>query len=260
MAVERVSHYNSGLFFMPDGRGLGLTALINGISKPFVMDLDGQNKQDVSGKDAAFAYGYAASPDGRSISYQEDYRLCISSADGSNERHVDTGNPFNFGPAWSPDGTWILFLSGRHHDCHPTIVRADGSDMRRLADRDGYAGSIEFLDVYDFHEGSSDVPVGAADGTAVFYTAKVDSKIELFHVTLDGRTTQLTRSASGTLHYHPTPSPAGNWLLYGSKRDGVRQLFVMRLSDRVERQLTTLERGHAAMWPHWQPTDKSTHN
>ena len=97
------------------------------------------------------------------------------------------------------------------------------------------------------------MPVWAADGTAVFYTAKVDSNVELFQVTLDGKKTQLTSSVLGTLHYHPTPSPDGDWLLYGSKRDGVRQLFVMRLADQLERQLTALARGHAAMWPHWQP-------
>jgi hypothetical protein len=41
--------------------------------------------------------------------------------------------------------------------------------------------------------------------------------------------------------------------LYGSKRDGVRQLFVMRLADRVERRITDLSAGRGAMWPHWQP-------
>jgi hypothetical protein len=33
----------------------------------------------------------------------------------------------------------------------------------------------------------------------------------------------------------------------------VRQLFIMRLADRSEERLTDLRRGHAAMWPHWQP-------
>ncbi len=49
-AVDRVSHYNGGLFYFRDGRGLGFTPLINGVSKPYVMDLDGRNKRDVSGK------------------------------------------------------------------------------------------------------------------------------------------------------------------------------------------------------------------
>jgi hypothetical protein len=41
--------------------------------------------------------------------------------------------------------------------------------------------------------------------------------------------------------------------VYGSKRDGVRQLYVMRLSDRKEHRITDLRKGHAAMWAHGQP-------
>lgn len=41
-AVDRVSHYNGGLFFLSDGR-MGFTALVDGVSKPFVMDADGRN-------------------------------------------------------------------------------------------------------------------------------------------------------------------------------------------------------------------------
>jgi TolB protein len=49
-------------------------------------------------------------------------------------------------------------------------------------------------------------------------------------------------------------SPDGQWLLYGSKRDGVRQLFVLRLAERAERRITALPAGRGAMWPHWQLT------
>jgi len=253
-AIDRVSHYNGGLFFTPDGRGLGFTSLINGVSKPFVMDLDGRNKRDVASADGGFAYGYSVSPDGRWISYHEDYQLYVARADGTEKRRVETGNPFNFGPRWSPDGDWLLFVSGVRGRSHPYIVRRDGTGLRQLADLNGYPGWILFLDVDDFHEGSSDMPVWSADGRSVFYTARVGSNVELFRTSLEGPGEALTHSPEGTWHYHPQPSPDGRWLAYGSKRAGVRQLFVMELSDRVERQLTDLPRGRAAMWPHWQPT------
>jgi Tol biopolymer transport system component len=125
--------------------------------------------------------------------------------------------------------------------------------LRKLADRGGYKGVVEFLDVPDFHGGSSDTPVWSADGRSVFYTARVGKSVELFQVTLDGATTQLTKSADETLHYHPQPSPDGKWLAYGSKRKGVRQLFIRRLADGSEKQVTDLKVGQAAMWPHWRP-------
>jgi TolB protein len=177
----------------------------------------------------------------------------VADADGANARRVETGRPFNFAPAWSPDGRWLLFLSGEHYNCHPHVARADGSGLRKLADRGGYNGVVEFLDVPDFHGGSSDVPVWSADGQSVFYTATQGDAVELFRVGLDGDPQRLTTSAAGTLHYHPLPSPDGNSLVYGSKRDGVRQLFVMRLADRQEHTVTRSNPGHAAMWPYWQP-------
>lgn len=120
-AVDRVSHYNGGLFFMPEVKilgtaaqattnRLGFTPLINGVSKPFVMDLDGRNKQDLSSTNAGFTYGYSASPDGNLISYHENYQVYIARADGSEKRHINTGHPFDFGPRWSPDGIRQLFV------------------------------------------------------------------------------------------------------------------------------------------------------
>jgi Tol biopolymer transport system component len=257
-ATERVSFYNTGLFFWPnDPQKLGFTALIDGNSQPFRMARDGRNKVDLTKNSTGFAYGFSSSRDGSRISYHENYQVYLAAADGSNRVHVPTGQSFNFAPAWSPDGRWVLFLSGEHYNCHPYIVRADGTGLKKLADRGGYRGVIEFLDVPDFHGGSSDTPVWSVDGQSVFYTAGVGQNVELFRVTLAGQSEQLTQSSEGTQHYHPKPSPDGNWLVYGSKRNGVRNLYLMHLADRRELRLTNLSAGHAAMHAYWQPVAHS---
>lgn len=255
--VDRVSFYNGGLFFWPgDSSKLGFTALVDGNSHPFRMDADGHNKVDLTSGSNEFTYGFQSAPNGGRIAYHKNYQVYIADADGKNAMHIETGQPFNFGPSWSSDGKWILFVSGDHYNCHPHVVRADGSGLKKLADRKGYRGVIEFLDVPDFHGGSSDVPVWSVDAKQIYYTAKVDSNVELFSVDLEGKIQQLTKSTGGTVHYHPTPSPDGKWLLYGSKRSGVRQLFLRRLADGQETCITDLGPGRAAMWPHWQPTHR----
>jgi Tol biopolymer transport system component len=256
-AVERVSFYNSGLFIWPgDPKKLGFQALIDGNSHPFRMDRDGMNKRDLTKDSREFAYGFSSSPDGKRIAYHKSYQVFVADADGSNARQVKTGQPFNFCPTWSPDGGWLLFLSGEHYNCHPHIVRADGTGLKKLASRGGYRGVVEFLDVFDFHGGSSDVPIWSADGQSVIYTARVGGNVELFRVSLDGKSEQLTDSPPGSLLYHPELSPDGRRLVYGSKRDRVRQLYVLRLADRKEKRITDLKEGQAAMWPHWAPTPK----
>jgi Tol biopolymer transport system component len=199
-------------------------------------------------------HGRSISPDGKRCAFEDPaYRLFLADADGSNARQIQTGNRFHLVPSWSPDGAWVLFVAGEHYDCHPHVIKADGTGLKKLASRNGYSGVIDFLDVYDFHGGSSDLPVWAPDSQSVFYTAKVGGNVELFRVTLDGKSDRLTDTPAGSMHYHPNPSPDGGWLVYGSKRDGVRQLYVMRLSDRKEHCITDLKKGHAAMWASWQP-------
>ncbi|MFO0907426.1 MAG: hypothetical protein U0794_03545 [Isosphaeraceae bacterium] len=255
-AIDRVSFHNTGLFFWPgDPKRLGFQALIDGNSHPFVMDRDGRNKRDLTLGSKEFAYGFNASPDGRRIAYHQGYQLVLADADGSQARRVETGRPFNFAPQWSPDGSLVLFLSGEHYDCHPYLVQADGSGLRKLADRGGYRGVIEFLDVPDFHGGSSDIPVWSPDGAWVFFTSQVGKQVELFRIRREGGTPErLTSSKEGVRHYHPVPSPDGRFVAFGSLDQGVRQLDLMELAHRTTSRLTGLTRGHGAMWPHWQPT------
>lgn len=59
-------------------------------------------------------------------------------------------------------------------------------------------------------------------------------------------------------NFAPVWSPDGAWRLDGSHRDlsgggRARNLFVKRLADGVEVQLTHLSPGEAAMHGHWQP-------
>ncbi|NUN98386.1 MAG: PD40 domain-containing protein [Candidatus Omnitrophica bacterium] len=254
-AVERVSDYNAGLYFWPnDPNRFGFEALINGISHPHRMDRDGRNKVDLSSGAEGFTYGSNASPDGRRIAYHKDYKIHLANADGSEARVIETGNPFNFAPKWSPDGEWLLFVSGEHYACHPHIVRPDGSNLRKIADRRGHRGVVTVLDVPDYHGGSSDIPVWAPDGKHIYFTAKFGGSVELMRVSVEGKQERLTFSdRPGILHYHPQVSPDGEWVLFGSNRSGRRQIHRMRTGGGKVFQVTQVPEGWGAMWGHWRP-------
>jgi len=252
--VERVSIYNTGVFYWPqDRRRLGFQALINGISHPFSMDLDGKNKRDLTDGAKEFTYGFTASPDGERIAYHKNYKIYLANADGSNAKLVETGNPFNFVPQWSPDGNWVMFVSGEHYDCHPHVVRRDGTGLKQVGDRSGYRGVVECLDKPAFHSESSDIPVWSADGQAIIYTAKVDESVQLMRANLQGEAVQLSYSPDKTLNYHPKVSPDGKWLAFGSNRSGTRQLYVMPTNGGEAWPITKVQPGQGAMHAYWRP-------
>jgi Tol biopolymer transport system component len=251
-AVDRVSNYNS-VSFTPDGRKLLMTSLIDGVSRPFIMELDGHSKRDISAGGAGFAYGLSSSPDGQLVAYHEDYQIYVSKADGSQRQHIETGNPFNFVPQWSPDGQWLLFLSGEHYNCHPHLSRKDGSEIHKLADRGGYSGVVEVLRHPDFHSASSDIPSWSIDGQSIYFTAQVGESVELMRAELNGNLTQLTFSQPGTRHYHPAVSPDGKWVLFGSDRSGTMQLYVASTTGQECWPITNVPASHCAMHGHWEP-------
>lgn len=65
----------------------------------------------------------------------------IMNADGSNARILTPTGGNSQGPSISPDGQWVAFTSyyahyGEDHGCEIYIIRADGTDLRRLTDND----------------------------------------------------------------------------------------------------------------------------
>ena len=253
-AVERLSNYNNGLTYWPGNANKLLgSSVINGLEHPISMDVDGRNKVDLTSGSTNYTYGASISPDGTRIAYHSNYQVYVANADGSNPQHIVTPNGFNFGPSWSPDGQWLMFLSGEHTDSDPYLVRSDGTGLRKLVERNGHTG-MTIMDVPDFHGGSSDVPIWSRLDSRIYYTAKIGDSVELMRVTIDGTVEQLTHSTTpGTMNYMPSISPDGKLILFGSTSSGRRQLYVMPVAGGDAHAITNVPPGSGAMFGSWNP-------
>jgi len=253
-AVERVSHYNAlGKPWPGDATRVGFSALINGAMRPFSMASDGRDKKDLSSGPEGFTYGASVSPDGRLITYNKDYLVYVAEQDGSNPRRVDEdpAHGFQFVPQFSPDGRWVLFLAGEHYDCHPHLVRPDGTGLRKLADRGTYPGVFEPLTHPDFHSAGSDVPVWSSDSQWVYFDAQVGDSVELMRVSVEGTLEQLTHSPPGTAHFHPAVSPDGKLVAFGRQHEGIAALYVSNADGSNAVAITTPTKERVQRHPHW---------
>ena len=229
------------------------SAMIGGELRPYQMDRDGKNKKPVPAG-PGFIYGVSPSPDGKRICYHRNYRLYLADADGRNAKPVKDDNPFHFIPIWSPTGEWLEYLSGQHYNCHPHLIRPDGTGLRKLADRGGYRGVFQPIDKgATEHSARSDTPTWSPDGKWLYYTAKVGKAVELMRASPGGKIEQLTRSKVGVNNYLPQVSPDSKWVVFGSTRTGVRQLHVARADGTGVYPITRLEAGWGAFHAYWRP-------
>jgi TolB protein len=143
----------------PDGRLLayrGNTA--GGQTSIFVASADGRHAKAIT-PPRIHASRPRWSPDGKLILFyttnKDDPKLGVSAnlyvirPDGTGLRALthDTGGTIqNYEPSWSPDGNWIAFARetaankppGQHSSADIYVMRADGTDIRRVVGTDDY--------------------------------------------------------------------------------------------------------------------------
>ncbi len=251
---ERVSNYNTGVIFWPNTNDkLAFTPIINGEKRPFSMNLDGSNKEDLSSL-SGYIYGLNLSPDGTRLAFQKDYKLNIFDFITNTNIEINTNNEFNFMPVWSHDSNKLVFISGPSNKLNALyIVNSDGSNLKYLATRGGYEGAYPLIDIFDFHGGSSDVPKWSLDDQFIYYTRKIDNKVEIMKYSLEQNIAiRLTNSTAETINYNPTPGPDGNWIVFGQKKNSNRYLKIMTSNGKALQDYHLLDNGKGAFWYFWR--------
>ena len=117
---------------------------LSGHSNVYTINPDGTGRRQLTHVGAAQAAGAPDwSADGSKIVYESnqtgDYRIWVMNADGSGQTRVADDPGFaDLEPAWSPDGTRILFSRCDDHlgfilTCDLEVMNAAGGGMRRVA-------------------------------------------------------------------------------------------------------------------------------
>ena len=197
------------VFYAPEWTPDGSQIVFGHDSGIYTVNRDGSALNRIHGSDSE-DYHFRApriSPDGSRIAYSrylENRRHWItmtSALDGSGERTLTksvsdsqfgTRSRSQFGHAWSPDSSRVAFFN----NSYLYTIGADGSDLRRLAERD--------FSVFHSH------PVWSPDGSRIAFAGW-----DLHMVETDGSgATKLVKEEEGTRIGFPTWSPDGSRIAF----------------------------------------------
>ena len=170
-----------------------------------------------------------------SIAFDSDregnYDIFRMDPDGGNLQNLTNDPADDFYPAWSPDGSRIVFVSnrleGEFEGQHIYIMNANGSEVKRLTEMEGFepdwspdgryitfsGGGEQGLDIYIIKsDGSEEArnitntpendshPVWSPDGTRIAWLLEMESGNNIFTMKTNGSDVQQVTSGGGVLN------------------------------------------------------------
>jgi Tol biopolymer transport system component/DNA-binding winged helix-turn-helix (wHTH) protein len=205
-----------------DYRGMSLTsdsktlALVKSETQANIWiapDNDASRVRSVTSGSGKFDHASAWTPDGR-ILYHSDVSgtddIWIVDPDGGNPEQLTSNARLNQGPAVSPDGRYVVFMSDRNGLPHIWRMKIDGSDQRQLTNGPGEQN-----------------PQFSPDGRWVVY--RTTFRPSAWKIPVEGgEAVPLTNNNA----YGPTVSPDGQWVAYVYNDNGAVRLAIAPLGRR----------------------------
>lgn len=196
--------------FSPDGKRVALTG--KGFGRLDVMNVDGAGRETLHEGESRALFSVSWSRKGDRIAFSEgpvfqgageEVEVATIRPDGSEYAKI-TDDPRNDGfPSFSPDGSEIVFRSGRDGPKNLYIMRADGSNVRRLTEGDWTDTMCDW----------------SPDGDLIAFASNRDGDFDIWLVRPDGSNLRKLIGGGGR-NNHPRFSPDGRWIVFTSQRAG----------------------------------------
>ncbi|CAN5332027.1 hypothetical protein BH10ACI2_BH10ACI2_02910 [soil metagenome] len=207
----------------PDGTKILFESSRDGNPEIYVMGSDGANQRRLTFNPTTDGGPACFSPDGNRIVFARsaanegdayyNFDIYTMNADGGDLQRLTTDPEYDAGPHWSPDGSKILFVSGREKNFDVFVMNADGSDQKNLT-----------------HDHENEVPIAwTPDGQQIIYNADSASKRELYDIWVmnsDGSNRRQISSFSEKT-YNVFFSPAAKTFVFSTKKDGNFEIYTM---------------------------------
>jgi gamma-glutamyltranspeptidase len=196
------------------------------------------------GAPAAGVQDAAYSADGRlALAIDGDIWVQRRPDDSSEWTRITSGEGWDREPAWSPDGSYLVFASNRDGGSH--LYRVALGAVRGAAGYDSATGPPER--VTDSREWESS-PALAKSGILAFVRG-LGPTARIYVRSANGKERRLTRSKSGS-ELWPAFSPDGKWIAFVSVVESGRALRIVSASTDSARTVTS---DRAMERPVWSP-------
>jgi TolB protein len=168
----------------------------------------------------------------------KNYRLIVADGDGYNEQAVLTQNEPIMSPAWSPEGSYLSFVSFANGHAAVYVQSLLTNQRTLLAN----------------YRGSNSAPAWAPDSKQLAIVLSRDGSSQIHLIRPDGTGLRLL-IASGGIDTEPNFSPDGQYLLFTSDRGGSAQVYRVPLDGGAEQRMTFGEGSNFS--PRYSPDGKS---